>query len=219
MVSSWQMLAAAVMVVACSDRPVGDDESTTASSGTGGAPTTSTDGAASTTGGAAESSEVTSTGGASTGGASNSSGCGETTGVPGGADCPDECSLAAAVCGLEIGEFKDCGTVDLDDDAAAWQAVHDCVLAAVSEQQTFVAIAQHFAHDTVSFQAFVGQAGCSYAITVVTFFEDNCGGRMCGPAVVQEACEGLALDTNCIGMPDEVCLRCDTPLEFVNVCG
>lgn len=148
-----------------------------------------------------------------------SSGCSETTGMTDDAACPDECSLAAAVCGLGLGEFVDCGTVDLGDDAAAWEAVHACAQAAVSERRTFVAITADFTFDSTSYRAHVGQAGCPYAITVVTFDDDPCGGLACGPAVWQQTCVGLSLDSNCIGVPDEVCLRCDGPGETVAVCG
>lgn len=133
--------------------------------------------------------------------------------------CPDECSLAAAVCGLAVGEFEDCGAVELGADAAAWSAVHACALAAVSEGRTFVAVTGNFTFDTTSYRAHVGQAGCPYTITEVTFDDDPCGGLACEPAVWQRTCGGLSLDEHCIGVPDEVCFHCDVPGETVDVCG
>jgi hypothetical protein len=196
--------AVLLVMMACSPKPDADastmDET---SDGTSGEPTSTA------TGGATES--------ATTG--SSSSGCGETTGMTDGVVCPDECSLAAAVCGLGIGVFEDCGTVDLGDDAAAWQAVHECALAAVSEQRTFLAVTQHFTFDSTSYRAHVGQAGCPYAITMVTFDDDPCGGLGCGPAVRQQTCAGLSVDSSCIGAPDGACLRCESPGETSEVCG
>lgn len=201
--------AVLVVMMACSPKADADASTTDGTSGgTAGEPTSAA------TGGAAGSATT-----AATGDASNSSGCGETTGGTDGVDCPDECSLAAAVCGLEIGAFEDCGTVDLGDDAAAWQAVHECALTAVSERRTFLAVTQHFTFDSESYRAHVGQAGCPYAITMVTFDDDPCGGRGCGPAVWQQPCAGLSVDPSCIGAPDEACLRCDDPSETSEVCG
>jgi hypothetical protein len=168
------------------------------------------------TGGATE---LATTVAAATGGASSSSDCDQTIGMTDGVACPDECSLAAAVCGLGIGEFENCGTVDLSDDAAVWQVVHECALAAMSERRAFLAITQHFTFDSTSYRAHVGQAGCPYAITMVTFDDDPCGGRGCGPAVWQQTCAGLSIDSNCIGVPDKECLHCDGPSEPLKVCG
>ncbi len=189
--------AVLLVMMACSPQPDADASTTDGTnSGTSGEPTS-----------------------AATMDAANSSGCGETTGTPDGLACPDECSLAAAICGLGIGEFVDCGTVDLGDDAAAWQAVHACALAAVSAQISFLAVTQHFTFDSTSYRAHVGQAGCPYTITRATFDDDPCGGRGCGPAVWQQTCAALSVDSNCIGVPDGACLRCDGPGEPLEVCG
>jgi len=203
------------VLMACSPKRDADASTTDGtSSGTSGEPTSAA------TGGAAETA-TTDPVAAVTGDASNSSGCGETIGTTDGLACPDECSLAAAVCGLglALGEFEDCGTVDLSDDAAAWQSVHECALAAVSERRPFLAVTQHFTFDSTSYRAHVGQASCPYAITMVTFDDDPCGGRGCGPAVWQRTCAGLSVDSNCIGVPDEACLQCDGPSETFDVCG
>lgn len=175
--------------------------------------------AAATCGGRTVEDGAATTEGQETGDAATSSGCGETTAMTGEVACPDECSLSAAVCGLGLAGFVDCGTVDLGDDAAAWEAVHDCALAAVSERQTFVAVTANFTFDSTSYQAHVGQAGCPYVLTILTFDDDPCGGLACGPAVWEQTCAGLSLNSNCIGVPGEVCLRCDGPGDTVTVCG
>ncbi len=213
--------------LACGDKPNDSDgeTGTTAEPGT----TTSSTASGASTGGDTSSSTPTTTGDSSsdptatatstdTGDASSgggSSGGGSSTGAL-------VCDLEAAACELAEtnGAYEDCGTVDpTDDDAAAWQAAHDCAITAAKEQRAFKVIFWLQGIDSQVGLAYASILGESYGITQFWFDSDPCGGGGCGPVISAASCEGLVATADCTVEPGNPCLTCATQGPSAQVCG
>lgn len=190
---------------------------TTTDDSSGGAPTST--GADTTTGSTTTNSTTTnSTTGDST--TSNSTTSDSTT---------NDSTTAAPLCSLEQaatdlaasnGEFEDCGTVTpWDDDTAAWQAAHDCAIAATKEQRAFKVITWLQGIDSDVGEAYASILGRSYGVTRFHFDSDPCGGGGCGPVLSASTCDGLIPVANCTVEPGNACLTCVDAGEFAQVCG
>jgi len=180
--------------------------------GTGGAPSTGSTGGDPTTG----STGSTTGGGTATTGEDSESGDPGTTG--GGLACTLDAHATAAVGAL--GAYEDCGTVDpWHDLAPAWQAAHDCALAAASEQRAFKLVYWLQGIDSEVGAAFVGLTAESYAVATFFYDGDPCGGGGCGPVVSQAYCEGLGALPECVVVPGEMCLTCAGVGPASQVCG
>ena len=219
--------------LACGDKTNDDDSdtgttggpgtttaTTTASSAgdtsSGGAPTTTGDTSTDTSTDTTSTSTGTDPGDTSSGatGVGSSEG-GSSTGAP-------VCELDAAACELAAtnGEFEDCGTVDpWDDDAAAWQAAHDCAVKAATEQRAFKVIFWLQGIDSEVGLAYASILGETYGITQFWFDGDPCGGGGCGPVINAGSCEGLVATANCAVEPGNPCLTCADQGPSAQVCG
>lgn len=140
---------------------------------------------------------------------------GSSTGAP-------VCDLDAAACELAAsnGAYEDCGTVDpTDDDAAAWQAAHDCAITAAKEQRAFKVIFWLQGIDSEVGLAYASILGESYGITQFSFDSDPCGGGGCGPVISASSCQGLVAVPDCTVEPGNPCLTCADPGPSPQVCG
>lgn len=208
--------------VACGDKP---SNGGTASESTG---------AADSSGG--ETDAPTTTGGPSTAtgdDASGSSGSGETSGMTSTGTTTGEtgddttggelCEIEPAACGFagQLGnEVEDCGVVDpWDDDTAAWQAAHDCAVAAAAEQRSFCLVTVLQGIDSAVAQAYAAQEARSYALATFFFDSDPCGGGGCGPTLSQSSCATLTAIDGCVIEPGNACLSCDGQGESSQICG
>lgn len=216
--------AALLAATACGGNPGGDTGDTTntsdgpSASETGEAPTTG--GASSSTAGSADTSGEPATTADETSIAGTDSGTSATTddATTGGLD---ECTLDHQACTLAglLGDYEDCGSLLLTDDAAAWQAGRDCALAASSEQRAFKLITELQGIDSLIGEAFVGQEARSYMITRLFFDGDPCGGGGCGPEITALPCTGLVGIDDCTVEPGNACLLCDGATDSTLVCG
>lgn len=218
-IRTWRIVAACAVglgLAACGDKSSGDSGDSEATASTSGDDRgTGTD--APTSGGSPGSGGPDGTGDTSSGELGSSSE-GEGSSTTGGAVCSIE-HEACALAGLP-GSFEDCGVVDpWEDDAAAWQTAHDCALAAASEQRAFKLITVLQGIDSEVAVAFVGQEGRSYALSVLSFDGDPCGGGGCGPVVALASCAGLTAAPGCTIEPGTACLSCEGQGTSVQVCG
>ena len=214
---------AGLFVVGCGEPQPGDSDATTAaasSSSSGGVsmsetgdvtPTTGED--ASTTGGSDSAS--------ATGTSSTSSTDGSSSGESSGTTGELVCTLAEQACAAagQLGSFIDCGVVTPDDAVEAWQAAHDCALAAAGGQMAFKLIVGLQGIDSDVGEAYVGVTARSYALSKFFFDSDPCGGGGCGPVVSVANCTGLTATMECTVEVGNVCLSCDGAGEATQVCG
>lgn len=196
--------------VACGDKPPGDD------SASGGSATDTTRGGATdaTTGDATATTDASATTDQPTG----------TTGETGDATTGgDACEIQPFACGFAAqlgGDFDDCGVVDpWNDDAAAWQAAHDCAIAAATAERAFCLVTILQGIDSDVAQAFAAQEARSYALTTFFFDSDPCGGGGCGPVLSQSSCAALTAVNDCVVAPGVACLGCDGQGQGAQVCG
>ena len=163
---------------------------------------------------------TSSDGSTSSGDVSDTGTCEASTGGPDAA-CPidvPECSLEHQVCVLAPGPFEDCGTLELSDDVALWQAAQACVLAATSEQRAFQLVSDLVGMDSFQTLAHVGHGSCPLLNATVHFDDDPCGGRDCGPVVTVTTCASFTAKPDCTIEPGDLCLRCDGPTQATQVC-
>jgi len=201
-----------VGVGGCGGKEPGGSEGSTGTASSGGASMSET---GAPTSGGSDSGGVTGTG-------AGSSGAGSTSGEDSGTTGAAVCSLEHEACALagSLGEFMDCGSVDPWNDAAlAWQAAHDCALAAASGQRPFKLITILQGIDSDVGAAYVGVAARSYALSELFFDGDPCGGGGCGPVVSAASCAGLVATMDCVVAPGEVCLSCEGQGTLGQVCG
>lgn len=201
-------LICCLALVGCGDKLPGDTDGTSTGDASTGPGQSSTSGDAPTTGDASSTS-----GDPTTGDASSSSAGSTTDGL--------ECSLMEVACAEagQLGDFEDCGLVLLEDPPSAWQAAHDCALAAANEQRAFKVIFELQGIDSAIARAFVGLTAESYAVEALFFDGDPCGGGGCGPKIDQAFCgEGLVAVDGCVVEPGEMCLSCAAMGEFLTVC-
>jgi hypothetical protein len=229
---------AAVCVVGCGDKP-GSDDGTDDSGTTAGASSEGTEGP---TTGDGSTSTTTATGDDASGSSGSSGSSGETgsetsssgdTGTdPGettlGSSTGDDSTTGGEVCALDPcafagqlgGEFDDCGTVNpWDDDAAAWQAAHDCAVTAAMMERQFCLVTILQGIDSDVGQSYAAQAARSYAIVTQFSDSDPCGGGGCGPVIHEASCAGLTATMDCVVEPGNACLSCDGASDSVQVCG
>ena len=221
--------------LACGDKTNDDDgdtgttggpgtttATTTATATASSAGDTSSGGAPTTTG---DTSDATTNPGPSTGtdpGDTSSGATGIGSSEGGSSTGAPVCELDAAACELAAtnGEFEDCGTVDpWDDDAAAWQAAHDCAVKAATEQRAFKVIFWLQGIDSEVGLAYASILGETYGITQFWFDGDPCGGGGCGPVINAGSCEGLVATANCAVEPGNPCLTCTNQGPSSQLCG
>lgn len=214
----------ALLASACGDKPPGDataSDSTSAADSSSGsetdAPTTT--GEPSTATGDASGS---STSGEPSGTSSSTSTTSDTTtgdDTTGG----ELCEIEPAACGFaaQLGnQVEDCGVVTpWDDDAAAWQAAHDCAITAAAEQRAFCLVTVLQGIDSDVAQAYAAQEPRSYALATFFFDSDPCGGGGCGPKLSQSSCDTLTAVADCVVEPGNACLSCDGQTESSQICG
>lgn len=204
------------LALAC-NKPSDDGDASGTDTGTAStsAPATTSDtGDDPTTG--ADSTSTSSTTSAATTGPDTSSTTAETTGGL------EPCTLEHHACAFagQLGDFEDCGLVDpWNHDAAAWQAAHDCALAAASMERAFKLITILQGIDSDVGQAWAAQEARSYALSVMFFDGDPCGGGGCGPVVSVGACTGLTATDGCTVEPGVICLTCEGQSESTQLCG
>jgi hypothetical protein len=132
------------------------------------------------------------------------------------------CSLEQVACDLaeSNGEFEDCGSVDpWDDDTAAWQAAHDCAVAAASEQRAFKVVTWLQGIDSQIGVAYASLVGRSYGLSHFGFDSDPCGGGGCGPVVYGGSCDLLVATPDCMVEPGQACLTCVNQGDSTQFCG
>lgn len=177
-----------------------DHGTTTTGGGTSGATTAALDSDAAT---------ATSTGG--------------TTGASTGAVAPcsadqcvdDLCIFEACACALvpEGVAYLDCGEIHLYEPTELWHAAHDCVLAAVAQQQSFKVVFARPGLDSQLGSAFVGLTEGGYSLRAMHY-------DSWGPDVAEEmSCESIAAIPDCVLTPQQICLECVNPGEPRVMCG
>lgn len=132
------------------------------------------------------------------------------------------CEIEPVACGFaaQLGEFEDCGVVSpWDHDTAAWQAAHDCAVAAAAEQRAFCLVTVLQGIDSHVAQAYAAQEARSYALATFFFDSDPCGGGGCGPVLSQASCDTLTAQDNCVIEPGNACLSCGGQSQSSQVCG
>ncbi len=196
--------------VSCGDKPGDtDDDTTTTDPSTGTNPTMPTTGAPDSDSTAA--SEPTDS--ASGTGSDSDSDSGTTTdGIA--------CTLDERVCLVaDTNEMlTDCGVVTPDDPTPAWQAAHDCVIAAVDAGVGFKLITILQGIDSNVSQGYVGLVGEAYTVEVFFYDSDPCGGGMCGATVKHWSCESLTTTPDCMVELNSMCFDCGSQSETSEVC-
>ncbi len=192
--------------VSCGDKPGDtDDDTTTTDPSTGTNPTMPTTGAPDSDSTAA--SEPTD----SASGTGSDSGT-TTDGIA--------CTLDERVCLVaDTNEMlTDCGVVTPDDPTPAWQAAHDCVIAAVDAGVGFKLITILQGIDSNVSQGYVGLVGEAYTVEVFFYDSDPCGGGMCGATVKHWSCESLTTTPDCMVELNSMCFDCGSQSETSEVC-
>ena len=154
-----------------------------------------------------------------TGEPASTSGEQETTGTTGmsGSSGGDEAStgqiyactlenIGGGIAGALGDEVEDCGVVVFLDDAAAWQAAHDCALAAATEQRAFTMIAYFDGVDHILGVAYVAQRNRPYSPWKL-FLDSESSCPDCPPEVNIADCTVMATP-DCTVEPGNVCLGC-----------
>lgn len=131
----------------------------------------------------------------------------------------DECEACAfdplveAVAAPSEQPTMDCGSVDHDDDAAAWTAAHDCVLAALAAETAVELRWTPQVIDSVHFTAIVGAVGESYAIAEIDW--DCYQGDVMAS---QRPCTSVTALDDCIIVPGSICLQCTSDVDPTVLC-
>lgn len=96
----------------------------------------------------------------------------------------------------------DCGTLTLDDDAAAWQAASDCAATAAAAQEGFLVAFQRPSDDSLIFEGFYGSVGFAYALG--RLYTDTFG----DPMFESQACTDVTTLDGCMVDVGVHCLTC-----------
>ena len=106
----------------------------------------------------------------------------------------------------------DCGIATLDDPLSVWEAVTSCVQDSEVNEIAFKGAFELPSAGTPLFTGFIGLTGAVYQVKEL--FADTPG---LGNRVEIRDCSGL-LPFACPLEVGEVCVQCDSPGEFTNVC-
>jgi hypothetical protein len=233
-----RLISTVLLVAACTPDPkslgqgeTGDDASdATTPVGSDGEPSPD-DGATSMVGTAADSATSAATS-VSGDGATTEAGT-EDTGDPGstsrgssGSGDAESSDTSAAVCEIvesacELADQSktppiDCGDITTDDPIDAWQAAHDCALAAATTDDAFKVIVDMQGIDSFPRRAFVGMEGRAYQLMQL---DQDFGGIVPGPTPVNyRYCDEVVATPGCTPAVGDICLTCMGNLDGDVLC-
>jgi hypothetical protein len=195
----WSLCSLSLVLTACpgDDAPTGDDatQGSTADD-TGPPPATST---------TEPTTSVTSTGPDQDTGSSSGTATGTDSGSSAGSETgPASCDFETILCEHAAGKTEpvDCGTVTLDDDAAAWQAASLCAVENANMQAAFKVAFELPSIDSIVYDGYFGSVGFAYALGRV--YSDTLG----DPVLGVQSCIDVVAMADCLADVGDHCLEC-----------
>lgn len=110
----------------------------------------------------------------------------------------------------------DCGDITTGDPLDAWQAAHDCALAAATTDDAFKVIVDMQGIDSLPRRAFVGMEGRAYQLMQL---DQDSGGIVPGPTPVNyRYCDEVVATPGCTPSVGDICLTCMGNLDGDVLC-
>jgi len=126
----------------------------------------------------------------------------------------DVCDLPTYVDEAATGKTvpMDCGTVTLDDPDAAYQAAHDCVVAASNAQEAYRVVAQLQGIDSSVWVGYAGTVGFVYGESAFSY---DGGGLAGGEFIWRTECTPEVIDDCAPSSTSGMCFTCDGESNLV----